>query len=87
MSTDIWKRKLQLDRDRRDKTRELMEKYDQEVYYPTLKQLQDECLANHGEHLKSTYHDNGLGWEWWYCGRCGASHSKNRYTIPDNDCE
>lgn len=73
-----------IERLRREKMKNLMDEYDKTVYYPDLKELREECLAQHGEHNKSTYHDNGLGWEWWYCGRCGAKHSENKY-INDGD--
>lgn len=76
MSNDIWKRHQQLQRDRSKKMQELMKQYDEEVYYPTLKQIQEDCLKEHGSHAKTTFHDNGLGWSWWYCGRCGVSHGK-----------
>ena len=64
---------------RRKKMNELMEEYDRTVYYPALKEIQEKCVQEHGEHLKSKFHDNGLGWSWWYCGRCGASHDKVRH--------
>jgi hypothetical protein len=75
---DIWKRRLEIDNERRKKTEELMKQYDEEVYFPALKQLQEDCIKIYGEHEKTKYYNNGLGWEWWYCGRCGASHSRKQ---------
>lgn len=68
----------EIQRARSEKMRELMAEYDREVYYPALKEIQEQCVREHGEHLKSTWHRNGLGWAWWYCNRCGASHSKEQ---------
>lgn len=27
-------------------------------------------------HVKGQYHDNGLGWCWWYCSVCGSAFDK-----------
>ena len=70
---------------RSEKMRELMEEYDRTVYHPALKELQERCLQEHGEHLKSKFHDNGLGWSWWYCGRCGVSHDKVKHWHGDDE--
>lgn len=63
---------------RNKKMNELMEEYDRIVYYPALKELQDQCINDHGGHLKSCWHDNGLGSGWWYCNRCSAIHGKEK---------
>jgi len=77
--SDIWTKRHKLDMGRLDRQKQLMDEYDKTVYYPAIQALQEECLAIHGSHDKTKYHDNGWGWEWWYCGRCGASHGKNQY--------
>lgn len=63
---------------RRKKMQELMEEYDRTVYYPALEEIQKKCVEEHGNHLESRWHNNGLGWGWWYCGRCGVAHSKEK---------
>lgn len=77
MSDDsVWIDKRMLDRDMRTKQKELMDEYMDTVYYPKLKAIQERCLQQNGTHAETTWHDNGLGWGWWYCGRCGISHGK-----------
>lgn len=79
MSDDwIWERYRELERDRRKKNQELMEEYDQTVYYPALKQLRQECFKE--GHRGHNFHDNGLGWTWFYCAKCGG-----RYNIHGPD--
>lgn len=57
---------------------ELMAEYDRTVYYPARQQLVEECAVE--GHTKGKFHDNGLGWTWWWCGRCGTSFDKEKYT-------
>lgn len=85
MADSIWSRKQDIESARREKMKEMMDEYDKTVYYPALKALREECVATHGSHSKTTYHDNGFGWEWWYCGRCGAKHSENQYSKLEDD--
>jgi hypothetical protein len=77
--SDLFKRNIDIQNARHHKQRELMYEYDKTVYFPALKQLHEDCVKEHGEHAKTKYHDNGWGWEWWYCGRCHAKHSENQY--------
>lgn len=46
MNIDIWKEVTALEKERRDKMRELMGQWDQEYYYPKLKELRDQCTHN-----------------------------------------
>jgi hypothetical protein len=79
MATEIWEERQKIEKARRDKMFEQMDEYDTTVYYPAKLALQEKCLAQYGEHTKAKFHDNGLGWTWWYCGRCGAAHNKEKY--------
>jgi hypothetical protein len=76
MSDLIAIRRLGIEKLRRDAQREAMRVYDTETYYPALKALREECAALPGGHTEGHHHNNGLGWVWWYCGRCGAKHSE-----------
>ena len=76
--TDIWSRRSEIDRDRRKKMGELMDEYDRTVYYPARKALVRECFLE--GHRGGKYHDNGFGWSWFYCGKCGG-----RYDITGPD--
>ena len=76
--SEIWHRRGEIDRARSRKMAELMEEYDKTVYYPAKRQLVKECAAE--GHRGGKYHDNGLGWSWVYCGKCGG-----RYDISGPD--
>ena len=39
--------------------------------------IQKECQTI--GHVRGNYHDNGLGWEWYYCKNCGAAFDKHHY--------
>jgi hypothetical protein len=80
--SDIWKRRQEIDKARREKEKELMDEYDSSVYYPAKKQLIEDC-KNIG-HYGNNFHDNGFGWCWFYCAGCGG-----RYNIqgPDGKSE
>lgn len=79
MST-VWEMRHQIDKARHDKMREAMDEYDRTVYHPAKRELFRLCLDKHGSHAQSKYHDNGLGWSWWYCGRCGAKHGEQKHS-------
>lgn len=83
MTESIWKRHRQLMKERGDKMQELMEEYDKTVYYPALKALREECEAT--GHVRGNFHDNGLGWCWYWCNQCGAAFDKEQYNIIDKE--
>jgi hypothetical protein len=86
--SDIWKRRSDIDRARSRKMRELMEEYDNTVYYPAKRQLVKECAAE--GHGGGKYHDNGFGWSWFYCGKCGGRYDitgPDGQTVPDSGSE
>ena len=70
----IWSRRNDLEKLRRKKMQEAMEEYDRTFYYPARKQLIEDCERE--GHSKGKFHDNGLGWTWWWCGKCGTSWDK-----------
>ncbi len=72
-SLEIWSERHAIEKARRAKIAELMEKYDKEVYYPAKKALVARC-AEIGHVRSSHYHDNGLGWVFFYCNQCGAKN-------------
>lgn len=74
MSLSIGERRRQIDKARMVKQKELMDEYDQTVYYPAKAELIKECEEEGHTHGK--FHDNGLGWTWWWCGKCGTSWNK-----------
>lgn len=80
--SEIGRRRRQLDKERRDKMTEAMEEYDRTVFYPARKQLIEDC-AKEG-HVHGNFHDNGLGWTWFWCGKCGTSFDK---TGPNGEKE
>ncbi len=70
--SDIWHRRGEIDLARSMKMQELMEEYDRTVYYPAKRQLLRECFQE--GHSGGKYHDNGFGWSWFYCGKCGGRY-------------
>lgn len=84
----IWKRREKIDKARRDKMTELMKEYDKTVYYPAKRQLFKDCYKE--GHSGGTFHDNGFGWSWFYCGKCGGQYNirgPNGKTNPDTGAE
>lgn len=83
---NFHKRRWELDEARNKKMKDLISEYDETVYYPAKRALIAEC-GQIGHH-SGKYHDNGLGWSWYYCAGCGG-----RYDITgpngeknDKDC-
>lgn len=68
--SDIWREYNELQRERTEKLRELMDEWDKTIYYPRLKELRERCAT--AGHSKGRFHDNGFGWSWFYCCRCGG---------------
>ena len=71
-NSDIWSRRVEIDRARSLKLEELMAEYDNTIYYPAKKQLMRDCFQE--GHRGGKYHDNGFGWSWYYCGKCGGRY-------------
>lgn len=78
--SDIWKRKHEAERARVRKMKEVMEDYDTNIYWPTMAEIRKDCKAE--GHSGGTYHDNGFGWSWFYCGKCGGRYDT---TGPDGE--
>ena len=72
--SDISERHRQLEKGRRDKMKELMEEYDQNIYWPARRKLIEDCEKE--GHVHGNLHDNGFGWSWFWCGKCGTSFDK-----------
>ena len=72
--SDIGQRHRQLEKERRDKMKELMEEYDQNIYWPARRKLIEDCEKE--GHVQGKFHDNGVGWSWFWCGKCGTAFDK-----------
>ena len=70
--SEIWTRRNEIDRARRNKMKEAMDEYDRTVYYPAKKQLIEDCEKI--GHYGGTFHDNGFGWTWLYCNGCSGRY-------------
>lgn len=46
--------------------------------------LQEECEKSSEGHDRGQFHDNGLGWSWWYCAKCGKRFDERQYDVNDN---
>jgi hypothetical protein len=78
--TDIWTRRNNIEKARREKMNEAMDEYDRTVFYPARKQLIEDCEKI--GHSGGKFHNNGFGWTWFYCGKCGG-----RYDVTGPDGE
>jgi hypothetical protein len=72
--SNIWERRTQLQRERHQMMKSLMQEYDNNVYHPAMQALMAECAVQ--GHSGGNYHENGLGWSWFYCSKCGAAYDK-----------
>jgi hypothetical protein len=71
MFDEIQREMTKIRRERSEKLITSMKEYDEIVYLPSIMRLQEKC-AKSGGHIKGRYHNNGLGWSWYYCSRCEA---------------
>lgn len=77
--TEIRKEMRELDHERMDYMSKAMASFDAEQRIKR-KALQDEC-AGIG-HTRGRFHNNGLGWSWFYCSTCGG-----QMDIQGPDCQ
>lgn len=76
----ITERKYEIEKRRRAE-REVLLKEHNERFEEEMYQLRQAC-AKEG-HVRGRSHDNGLGWTWYYCVKCGASMDKKSYVIGE----
>lgn len=69
---DIWRQNRKIEKERLEKFKTLMDEYDKTIYYPAKNALIKECEKI--GHSGGKYHDNGFGWSWYYCGKCGGRY-------------
>jgi hypothetical protein len=79
-SKSIWLEHRTIMRARMEKNTELMREYDKTVYLPALKDVQERC--GKVGHARGKFDDNGFGWSWYWCNRCGA-----RFDIEGPDAQ
>ena len=71
----IWKRRRDIESARSQKMQDLMKEYDETVYYPAKRAVIRECFLE-GHHGGLIRDDNGLGWSWYNCAKCGGRFDK-----------
>lgn len=81
-SESIWKRRSDAERARQRKMTEAMADYDTNTYYPLMAEIRKDCEVE--GHVRGKYHDNGFGWSWFYCAKCGGRYD---ITGPDGEKE
>lgn len=52
-----------------------MDEFDKE-HFKKVRALQERCGTI--GHVRGPFHDNGLGWCWFHCSKCGASFDKQQ---------
>ena len=74
--SEISKRRYDIDKRRREE-REFLLKEHNERFSVEMRQLIDDCEKE--GHVRGKYWDNGLGWEWYYCTKCGGAFDEHCY--------
>lgn len=74
--SDIFKKHVIIEKKRREKLDELLEKYmreyDRTIYLPSLKKLQQECSKEgHDFNSDNIVYRNAFGDGWIICSKCG----------------
>lgn len=75
---EIWNRRVDIDRRERKERAELLKDHN-DKYFKERAALIAECEKI--GHVEGNFHDNGLGWTWFYCRNCGGRMSEKRYSI------
>lgn len=78
--SDIRRRRNEIEF-RYRKEREILLKERNERYHDEIAALRKECEKE--GHVRGDLHDNGLGWTWYWCVKCGASFDKVCYWSED----
>jgi len=78
--SDIGDRRYAIEDARRKYMQSVMHDYDTTVYHPAREQLVKDCYAE--GHAGGVHHDNGFGWSWMYCGKCGGRY---KITGPNDE--
>lgn len=72
MSKEIWEENHAINKARREKTAELMNEYDTQVYWPARKALVEKCKKETGHNWR--FRDtNPLGYPIFDCTFCGTT--------------
>ena len=79
--SDIANRKYEIEKRRRIEREELLREHN-EKFNAEIRQLIEECEKE--GHVRGNYWNNGLGWEWYYCAKCGGSFDKHCYLETEN---
>ena len=75
--SDIGRRKREIDQREREERMALLSDH-QKKFSAEYAKLKEDC-AKEGHALGRIW-DNGIGWEWKICGRCGASFDHHCYS-------
>lgn len=79
-ATELWRKRRNLDNERRAFMQEAMKDYDEEVYYPGIDAIKEECERTIG-HRPGAWHDNGWGRNWRECTICHKTVEEEYYEI------
>ena len=67
---EIRRKLTKVRKDRAEEMMRVMKDYDENVFNPAIKAVQDECAAlGHG---RTEFRSNGVGWNWNKCCDCDA---------------
>ena len=68
----ISNERLSLEKARREFVKAATKDYDAKIHGPAMRALRERCAEEVSGHNRGAFHDNGLGWHWFYCSKCGA---------------
>lgn len=74
--SEIATRRRDIETRRRREREELLKEHN-ERFNAEMRQLIEDCERE--GHVRGNYWDNGLGWEWYYCAKCGGSFDEHCY--------
>lgn len=77
---DIRKKYREIENARREKLKQVMQEYDETIYYPARQNLIQECEKQ--GHVFGSIGDNGFECTWYNCAKCNG-----RYNITNVENE
>ena len=78
MASEIWHRRVDIDRRERAEREKLLKEHNKK-FSAERAALNADCEKI--GHVEGNFHDNGWGWTWFYCRSCGGRMNEKRYSI------
>tara|TARA_R110000868_G_scaffold95713_4_gene263075 strand:+ start:3050 stop:3301 length:252 start_codon:yes stop_codon:yes gene_type:complete len=82
MTSEIGRRRYDIDRREREARQELLKDHN-EKFSAEYAKLKEDCAKS--GHVMGRVWDNGLGWDWKICAYCGAGYDHHSYLPEASD--